>query len=159
MSYTPYLIANFATGVSRRLQPWLIPDDAQEQLFDGYVYRGTMSKREGYNYFATGEMGGSAYRESRIVHTLTSVAPTTGVINGINTVFTFTATAQIARGSVVITGSNPVQVLTDDGVGGFTGAGTGTINNTTGAISITFTLPPAIASTVLMTYSSMPGNP
>ena len=159
MSYTPYLIANFATGVSRRLQPWLIPDDAQEQLFDGYVYRGTMSKREGYNYFATGEMGGSAYRESRIVHTLTSVAPTTGVINGINTVFTFTATAQIARGSVVITGSNPVQVLTDDGVGGFTGAGTGTINYTTGAISITFTLPPAIASTVLMTYSSMPGNP
>ena len=55
MTYTPYLIADFSTGVDRRLQPWLIPDDAQEVLLDGYVYRGVMSKREGYIYFATGE--------------------------------------------------------------------------------------------------------
>jgi len=159
MSYTPYLIANFSTGLEKRLQPWLIPDDAQEDLFDGFVYRGVMSKREGYNYFATGEKGGAPYRESRIVHTLTAVAPTTGAINGINRTFTFTATAQIARGSVVVTGSNPVQVLTDNGVGGFTGAGTGTINYITGAISVTFTLAPIVASTVLLTYSFMPGNP
>jgi len=158
MTYSPYLIANYSTGLDKRLQPWLIPDDAQEELFDGYVYRGTMSKREGYNYFATGERGGSTYRESRIVHTLTNVAMV-GVINGINTVFTLAGTAQIARGSVVVTGSNPVQVLTDNGLGGFTGPGTGTINYTTGAISVTFTLPPAIASTVRVTYSFMPGNP
>ena len=89
MTYNPYLIANYATGVDTRLQPWLIPDDAQEQLFDGYVYRGTMSKREGYNYFATGERGGAPYRESRIVHTLTNVAMT-GVIDGLNQLFTLT---------------------------------------------------------------------
>ncbi len=159
MTYSPYLIANYSTGLDKRLQPWLSPDDAQQELFDGYVYRGTMSKRDGYTYFATGELGGSTYRESRIVHTLTAVAPTTGVINGINTAFTFTATGQIARGSVVVTGSNPAQVLTDNGLGGFTGAGTGTINYTTGAISVTFTLPPAIASTVLLTYSFMPDDP
>ncbi len=158
MSYTPYLIANFATGVQNRLQPWLIPDDAQQQLLDGFVYRGVMSKREGYNYFATGGQGGSTYRESRIVHASTAVAMV-GAINGSNKIFTLAGTAQIARGSVTVTGSNPVQVLVDNGVGGFTGPGTGTINYTTGAISVTFTAAPIAASTVLVTYSSMPGLP
>ena len=158
MTYQPYLIANFATGVDTRLQPWLSPDDAQEELFDGYVYRGTMSKREGYKYFAIGERDGSPYRESRIISTLTAV-PLVGLINGTNTVFTLAGTAQIARGSVVVTGSNPAQVLTDNGVGGFTGPGTGTINYTTGAISVTFNTAPIVASTVTVTYNFMPGNP
>ncbi len=159
MSYTPYLIANYASGLEKRLQPWLIPDDAQESLFDGYVYRGVMSKREGYNYFATGERGGSPYRESRIVHTLTAVAPSTGVIDGVNATFTFAATGQIARGSVTINGSNPVQVVTDNGLGVLQGDGSGSVNYLSGAISVTFTLPPAIASTVLLTYSFMPDEP
>lgn len=157
MTYTPYLIANYATGLEKRLQPWLLPDDAQQELYDGFVYRGVLGKRDGYNYFATGEEGGAPYRESRIVHKLTAV-PMVGVINSINTVFTLAGTAQIARGSVVVTGSTPLQVLTDNGVGGFTGAGTGTINYTTGAISVTFTTAPT-AGTVTVTYSFMPGNP
>lgn len=157
--YTPFLVANFATGLEKRLQPWLIPEDAQEELLDGYVYRGTMSKRDGYKYFAIGLENGFPYRESRIIHTLTAVAPTTGAINGINKTYTFSATAQIARGSITITGSNPVQVVTDNGLGALTGAGTGTVNYVTGAISVTFTAAPIAASTVLLTYSFMPGNP
>lgn len=159
MSYTPYLIANFATGVNTRLQPWLIPDDAQEELLDGFVYRGVMGKREGYTYFAIGERGGAPYRESRIVHKLTAITPTTGVINGVNKTFTFALQPQIARGNLVITGSSPAQVLTDNGLGGFTGDGTGIINYITGAVSITFTVAPANLSTVLAVYSYMPGNP
>lgn len=158
MTYTPYLIANYSTGVDIRLQPWLGPDDAQQELLDGFVYRGTMSKREGYNYFATGGRGGSTYRESRIVHTLSAVNMT-GTINGMNTTFTLAGTAQIARGSVTVTGSNPSQVLIDNGLGGFTGPGIGNIIYTTGAISVTFTSAPAIASTVRVTYSFMPANP
>lgn len=159
MTYQPYLIANYATGVDTRLQPWLIPDDAQEQLFDGFVYRGVMSKRQGYNYLAYGDLGGAPYRESRIVHKLTGVAPTTGTINSSNKTFTFALHTQIARGSLVITGSNPSQVLIDNGLGAFTGPGTGTINYTTGAVSITFTSAPIAASTVTAVYSFMPGNP
>jgi hypothetical protein len=68
MAYTPHLIANFATGLNNRMQPWLSPDDAQLELLDGFVYRGVMSKRAGYEYFATGQQGGSAYTESRITH-------------------------------------------------------------------------------------------
>ena len=163
MSYTPYLIANYATGLDRSLQPWLIPDDAQEQLFDGYVYRGTMSKREGYEYYAIGERGGAPYRESRIIHTLSAV-PALQVPNGILVTFTLAATGPIARGSVTVNGSSPLVTGTDNGlglIGAITGVGivSGTVNYTTGAISVTFTVAPAIASTVTFTYSFMPGNP
>jgi hypothetical protein len=157
MTYSPYLIANFATGLDKRLQPWLIPDDAQQEMLDGFVYRGVMSKREGYNYFAIGEKGGSAYRESRIVHTLVGVAMA-GTINSSNKTFTLAGTVQIARGSITITGSTPLQVVTDDGLGNLTGAGTGTVNYLTGAISVTFTAAPT-AGTVLITYSFFPDEP
>lgn len=159
MTYTPYLIANYATGLNKRLQPWLIPDDAQETFYDGYVYRGTMSKREGYKYFATGLHGGAPYRESRIVHTLTGVAMV-GAINSINQLFTLAGTAQIARGSVTVTGNTPVQSFTDNGSGVFLSGMTpiGTVNYTTGAISIILPAAPT-AGTVLVTYSFMPGLP
>ncbi len=152
MTYIPYLIANYSTGLDKKLQPWLIPDDAQEQLFDGYVYRGTMSKREGYNYFATGEQGGSTYRESRIVTGTPSFTPV-GLVDGINTAYTVAGATVILPGSVIITSSNPQQTLVDDGVGGFTGDGTGTVNYATGAISVTFTTAPAVGATVSVHYS------
>ena len=47
MTYTPYLIANFATGLEKRLQPWLIPDDAQEELLDGYTRKIASLKARG----------------------------------------------------------------------------------------------------------------
>ena len=108
MSYQPYLIANFSTGFVDRLQPWLNADDAQLELFDGFTYRGELGKREGYTYFATGEKGGSVYRESRIVHTLTA-EPMVGAIDSINTVFTLAGQPQIARGSITISGDTPIQ--------------------------------------------------
>lgn len=118
MAYQPYLIANYSTGIDKSLQPWLLPDDAQEELLDGYVYRGTMSKRAGYNYFAKGEQGGTPYTESRIVHNISAVNMV-GVINSSNKVFTLAATGPIARGTFVVTGSNPAQSFTDNGLGYF----------------------------------------
>lgn len=157
MSYIPYLIANFATGLEKKLQPWLNPDDSQEELYDGDVYRGTLSKRDGYVYFATGERGGFPYRESRIIHTLTGVVPA-GAINSSNKTYTLAGQPQIARGSVTITGTTPSQSATDNGVGGFTLPVTGSVDYLTGAISVTFNTAPT-AGTVLVTYSYMPGNP
>lgn len=157
MSYLPYLISNYATGYDRELQPWLLPNDAFTDLLDGYVYRGVTNKRDGYQGFANGLK--STYTESRMVHQVANVAPATGVIDGANKTYTWTLTTPVARGRVVITGSNPVQVLTDNGVGGFTGDGTGTINYTTGAVSVTFTAAPIALSTVLATYSYHQGLP
>ena len=160
MSYTPFLIAQYATGVDRHLQPWLIPKDALVELLDGYVYRGVMNKRDGYSGYATGES--SIYCESRMVHAMAIAAPTTGAIDGNNKTFTFAVIAPnlpIRRGTFVITGSNPVQVMTDNGIGAFTGAGTGTIDYTTGAVSITFTAAPVGGSTVKVTYDVHQGLP
>lgn len=161
MSYQPYLIANYATGLDRQLQPWLGVDDAFYELFDGYVYRGVTNKRDGYSGFATGSK--SSYVESRLVHSVAAVAPATGVINGINKVFTFTFTTPVARGSITITGSNPVQVVTDNSSGAFTGAidplGVNTIDYTTGAATVTFLVAPVALSTVLATYDYHQGLP
>lgn len=156
MSYSPFLIANYATGYDRELQPWLLPNDAFTDLLDGFVYRGVTRKRDGYSGFATGL--NSIYTESRMVKNVAALNMT-GTINGINRVFTATLTTPVSRGSVVITGSSPAQVLNDDGVGGFTGAGVGTINYTTGSVSITFTTAPDVASTVTISYDYYPGLP
>lgn len=161
MSYQPYLIADFSAGLELRLQPWLDQDDAQEELYDGFVYRGVMSKRNGYNYFATGRKGGAPYRESRIVHNVPTLAVATGVINGSNRVFTFTATPPVARGGFTITGSSPVQTFTDNGLGFFFNGMTqiGTINYTTGAVMITLPVAPAGASTLTASVDSYPDLP
>lgn len=157
MSYFPFLICNYATGLDRELQPWLLPNDAFVDLLDGFVYRGVTRKREGYSGFANGLK--STYVESRMVHTIEDVVPATGIIDGANATFTWTLTAPVARGSIIITGDNPIQELVDNGLGIFTGDGTGTINYTTGAVSITFTAPPVALSNVLLTYSYHPGLP
>lgn len=153
MSYSPFLISNYATGFDKEVQPWLLPTDAFQELLDGYVYKGVLNKRDGYNGFATGLL--STYCESRMVKRVTAAAMT-GAINSINTTYTITATAPVRRGTFVVTGTVPAQTVTDNGVGGFTGNGTGTINYTTGAVSITFTSPPT-AGTVTATYDYHPG--
>ncbi len=156
MSYQPFLIAAYATGLDQRLQPWLLPNDAMVELFDGYVYKGVTQKRDGYSGLANGL--NSTYCESRMVVQVAAAAMT-GAIDGANQTYTINATDYVRRGTFVVSGSNPVQTLTDDGVGGFTGDGTGTINYTTGAVSVTFTAPPAVASTVTATYDYHQGLP
>lgn len=166
MGYTPYLIANYATGVDTRLQPWLIPDDAQESLLDGFVYRGVMSKRPGYIYFATGERNGQPYCESRIVNRIISEPVRTGggvLVTGNGTPGPYVFQLQdlpVRRGTVTITAG--AQTATDNGVGGFTTApagGSGTINYTTGAVSITFLNNVAGGTQIYATYDFHPGNP
>ncbi len=163
MTYQPYLIAAYATGLDKEVEPWLLPDDAQEDLFDGFVYRGVWQKREGYNYFATGNREGVPYCESRIVKGESAVLPAAGVINGINKTFTFTFTGPIMRGSIVIIGDNPVQNIGDDGVGGFTGdfdpLGPNSIDYTTGIVIVTFAVAPILGSNVSAAYNWYPGNP
>jgi len=159
MSYQGFLISNFSTGYDRELQPWLLPNDAYTELLDGYVYRGVTTKRDGYSGFAEGRK--STYCESRMVHAVIA-ASMTGAIDGANKTFTISATTPIRRGSFFVNGSNPVQALVDDGlgeIGTFVGDGTGTINYTTGAVSVTFTTAPAMASTVTATYDYHQGLP
>lgn len=166
MTYSPYLIANYATGVDKRLQPWLIPDDAQEQLLDGYVYRGVMSKRPGYNYFATGERGAHPYTESRLVGeiNLEPVETSGGVIvtgNGTAGPYTFRLkNLPLRRGDVLLTAG--AQTALDDGQGAFVttpAGGSGTVNYTTGDVSITFNAAVAGGTQIYASYDWFPGLP
>lgn len=158
MSYQPFLIANFATGLDKEVQPWLLPNDAFTELYDGFVYRGVAQIRNGYAGFATGF--DSIPCESRMVHHIAPAAMT-GVIDGANQVFTASLTPPVRRGTTVIAGSNPVQSFTDNGLGVFLNGITpiGTIDYDTGAVSITLPVAPIAASTVTITYDYHPGNP
>lgn len=62
----------------------------------------------------------------------------------------------IIIGTLFIT--DGTQVLQDDGSGTFTGDGTGTINYTTGAYSITFNSPPSSDATIYAKYQGYSGN-
>lgn len=166
MTYQPYLIANFATGVDKSLQPWLTPDDAQQELLDGDVYRGTMSKRDGYQYFATGEKGGYPYTESRIVNYISDEEMQTSanvVVLGDGTVGPYVFRIKdrpIKRGSVTITAG--AQTARDDGLGVFVttpAGGTGTIDYTTGDASVTFNAVVAGAQAITIAYSYTPSWP
>lgn len=57
---------------------------------------------------------------------------------------------ETGRSPVVVT--DGTQVLSDNGLGVFTGDGTGTINYDTGKISVTFTNPPASGAKILVDY-------
>lgn len=168
MSYTPYLIANYATGIDVRLQPWLSPDDAQEELFDGFVFRGIMSKRPGYKYYATGEVGNAPYVESRVVNTLTNDRLTNSsqvqiLGNGTMGPYAFqTFNADLRRGSISITASpsGAAQTVTDaGGTGVLSGQGTGSINYTTGVGTVTFTNNVVGGDPIVLTYSYYPDEP
>jgi hypothetical protein len=159
MNYQPYLIANFATGIDRAKQPWLSPDDSQQELFDGYIYRGVWHKRQGYSQFATGQKGGTSYTESRMVHS--TISGMIGAIDGVNQVFTAGLSPVVSRGSVTVTGSNPVQSFTDDGLGNFYDGITliGTVDYSNGNVSITLPVAPILLSTVTIendTFNDLP---
>lgn len=158
-TYQAYLIANFANALDNSRQPWLLPDDAQESIFDGFVYRGVWQKREGYGYYADGQEGGQPYCESRMVHNVMDEAFGTG--NGTKGPYTYTvANIPLRRGTIVITAGG--QSARDNGLGGFVttpAGGSGTVNYTTGAISITFQNVVAGATPITITYDFHPGNP
>jgi hypothetical protein len=158
-SYIPYLIAKYATGLQNDVQPWLLPDDAQESLFDGFVYKGVWNKRPGYSPFAIGGRGGTAYTESRIVKRITAEPYGTG--SGITGPYTYTAAnIPLRRGTITITAG--AQSAVDNGLGVFVttpAGGTGTVNYTTGAMSVTFNGVVVNPTAITVTYDYFPSLP
>jgi len=76
---------------------------------------------------------------------------TSGTGDGVTTAFSFTVNPSIIPGSAIIT--NNTLTATDNGVGGWTGdASAGAIGYTTGAISVTFTSPPASGTNIIFSW-------
>lgn len=153
MSYQPYLIANFATGYDRQVQPWLSADDAFYELLDAYVYRGVVNKRDGYNGFANGIR--SIYTESRIVENIPSF--NSGFTNDGNLIPNVTlSNIPVSFGSVFVT--DGVEIHQDDGEGNFLTANSGSINYDTGIIS-NFQFNAASNQPILISFDYFPGLP
>ena len=156
MGYLPFLISTFETGIDQSRKPWMIPEDAFPEILDGYNFRGVLTKREGYSGFANGLL--STYCESRMVHHITNEAYRLGF----GTVGPYNRTllnSPIRRGTVQITDTVGVQTVTDDGEGVLSGDGTGTINYTTGATSVTFNVAVGGGNPIVATYDYHQGLP
>lgn len=171
MNYQGYLIANFDTGLDRERQPWLLPDDAQFELLDGFVYRGVWQKREGYSQFATGQRAGAPYCESRMIHTVSVSA--NEAPDGVITTFTFPVAGTskpLRRGGFRATDLTALgvqaQIIQDNGLGGVRSGSNGTINSvlnytTTLATpqSVTFTVAPAVGHVISLALDVHQGFP
>lgn len=48
VTYQPFLIAPFSTGLDTDAEPWLLPQDAFETLENFHIYHGVIEKRDGY---------------------------------------------------------------------------------------------------------------
>lgn len=53
MSYAPYLIANYQTGLDTDQEPWLDPADAFTEIENGFIRHGVIRKRDGIQTFGT----------------------------------------------------------------------------------------------------------
>jgi hypothetical protein len=145
-NYQPFLISEFKTGLFNYLQPWIRPIEAFEPLDNAYIYRGVLTKRNGYTFF-----GYMAYEDVLAV--------------GNGSIVTFTGTLAFnGSGNTIVPGSftptDGTEHFTDNGAGVLTGSagGTGTINYTTGAYSITFNAAPGSGVLILGPYYDLPAD-
>lgn len=144
--YTPFPISNFRVGFVEAVEPWLLPRDAYQIIKNAHLYRGVLEKIAGYDLYAD-----MSYRETITL---------TGVINGANTLFTGTlpnapSTNNFSVQSAINTTATSVETFTyqsdtnPDIINlASSGGGTGTINLTTLAISVTFNTAPAVVPVV-----------
>jgi hypothetical protein len=51
MSYVPYLISAFTTGLDTVVQPWILPQDAFTEIVNAYIHHGVIIKRQGMQLF------------------------------------------------------------------------------------------------------------
>lgn len=121
-SFQPFLIAEFKTGLFNYLEPWIRPIDAWDPLSNAYIYRGALTKRQGYNIF-----GRMTYQDNNIA-----------LGNGGTSYGGTLSTTPIVAGS--FSPSDGTESFTDNGNGTLTGnlGGSGTINYTSGAWTLNF---------------------
>ena len=156
MSLQRLVVSNFATGLETDLTPFLINNDAFPTLNNAYVWRGRVLRKRG-----TSLLG-----RLRVALTGESLGNTDGAGAFSGNIFTILGidvlapNAQIAKGSIEITIG--AQVFTEPAIPDGTltngGAGTGTINYSSGAITIQ-TDPVLPATAIIIEFAYFPSEP
>lgn len=142
MPYDRFLIAPINTGMQTDLRPWLIPDDAFEELNNAYVFRGRVRKRFGGRLMGSGfssPLTAPLFSRFRIqVNTVTGgnsagTVPSGMTVAGIGQMFSI-----LDEIFTVQTTGNPITMLDT----GPTPAATKTYDTTSGAYSFTGVVAP-----------------
>jgi len=133
MAFDRFMIAPIAGGLQKDVKPWLISNDAFEQLNNAYIFRGRVRKRFGSSLMNQGVAVEVAQLSSRLRIALTggaAVGITDGAGNATGTVpgILFKVGQLFSIGTQIFT----VSVTGAPGAMLNTGIGTGTYNTTTG---------------------------
>lgn len=129
-SYQPLHISGNETGLVQERQEFLLPNDAYPFLENAYVWRERIIRKKGCETLG----------QLRRIQTAKSLGTTSGAgafTGNIITIFSLETTSTFQVGSIVV--SDGTNIYTDNNLGVLVGVpgGTGTINYTNGAITIT----------------------
>lgn len=141
--YKSFPIYDMRTGKVTAVEPWLLPKDAFATLSNCHLRKGVLEKRRGYKQFG------------RIAHLVDDEQIDTG--DG-GTEYSGTATnTPIEPGSFIPT--DGTETFSDNGSGVLTGdqGGSGTINYTTGAWTLSFNSSVGVGVKILADYNYYPG--
>ena len=127
--YLPLKVTGMTTGLVQEREEFILPDDAYPILENAYVWRERIKRKPGYQLLG---------RLRRIFTAqVLGTASGGGTFSGnIKTIFTLETNSDIQVGSVVVT--DGTHTFTDNSLGVLVGvpSGSGTINYSTGAITI-----------------------
>ena len=148
-AYQPLKVTGMTSGLVQSREEFILPEDAYPTLENAYVWRERIRRRQGL----------STLGRLRRVFTAQALGNTSGAgafSGNIRTIFTLESTGEIEVGSIIIT--DGVNTFTDNGLGVLVGApgGSGTINYTTMAVTITGG---AAAAPLVITFNYFPGLP
>lgn len=138
MGYKSFLIAPFSTGLDNDQEPWLLPQDAFQNIINGHIHHGYVEKRQGYRplgQMVHGEPITAATAASPAVFT---VASTAGLYDGQEVSLTYLAggTWDSLNGAkyTVTVASGTTFTLTDSSGTAVDGTGLGTYTASSGRL-------------------------
>lgn len=150
----PLLIGAYDVGVQQNLKPFMIPEQAFPNLLNAFIWRSRIDKKPGYDKLgrlrrvvtalALGNTGGGGAFSGNILTTFVGVAPNASVQPG---------SVVVNVGGQIFVEASPPDGTLSNGTGG-----TGTINYTTGAITIQ-TAPVLAGTPVAATFAYYPDLP
>lgn len=91
MSYQPFLIAPFSTGLDTDQEPWLLPADAFNDIENGHIHHGYIEKRHGYRELAQMVHGRDISAATTANPAVFTVASATGLSDGLTVTLRFMA--------------------------------------------------------------------
>ncbi len=150
-AYTPLFIGGNATGLVQDRENFLLPVDAYPTLENAFVWRERIKRKQGYQLLG----------RLRRVLTAQAIGNADGggaFTGNLIAILSLEASAQIQPGSLIITDVGPTHTFTDNGFGILVGvpSGSGTINYTTGAVTLTGATPGSALTAAFNYYPTLP---